>query len=108
MAVPSKTFQTKNGYITSSATSSNMYPTPAGSGPEYLIDDPRFKTNADRVTNRDQIYCEEVMRTKTRRNGRKSSGGRAAQRHRTRWIRYSAIRMSWRERCWKSSIIHDR
>ena len=66
--VPSKTFQTKNGYITSSATSSNMYPTLCKVlGLEHLIDDPRFKTNADRVTNRDQIYplMEEVMRTKT-------------------------------------------
>jgi crotonobetainyl-CoA:carnitine CoA-transferase CaiB-like acyl-CoA transferase len=66
--VPSKTFQTKNGYITSSATSSNMYPTLCKIlGLEQLIDDPRFKTNADRVNNRDQIYplIEAVMRTKT-------------------------------------------
>jgi len=66
--VPSKTFRTKNGYITSSATSSNLYPTLCKVlGLEHLIDDPRFKTNADRVKNRDEIYplIEKVMLTKT-------------------------------------------
>jgi len=66
--VPSKTFKTENGYITASATSSSMYPTLCKVlGLEHLIDDPRFRTNADRVTNRDEIYplLEAVMRTKT-------------------------------------------
>ena len=66
--VPSKTFKTKNGYITSSATSGTLYPALCRVlGLEKLIDDPRFKTNALRVKNRDQIYpvIDKVMLTKT-------------------------------------------
>jgi len=66
--VPSKTFRTKNGYITASATSNTMYPAFCKVlGLEHLIDDPRFQTNTDRVKNRNQIYplLEEVLKTKT-------------------------------------------
>jgi crotonobetainyl-CoA:carnitine CoA-transferase CaiB-like acyl-CoA transferase len=66
--VPSKTFKTKNGYITTSATSSNLYPTLCKVlGLPELVEDPRFKTNALRVKNRDQIYpiIDKVMMTKT-------------------------------------------
>jgi len=66
--VPSKTFETKDGYITTSATSGVLYPKfMKALGLEELIDDPRFKTNPDRVKNRDQIYpvIEEAMMKKT-------------------------------------------
>ena len=66
--VPSKTFKTKEGYISSSATSGIMYPKLCKAlGLEGLIDDPRFKTNALRVKNRKALYpmLEKVMMTKT-------------------------------------------
>jgi len=68
--VPSKTYRTKEGYITISATSGTMYPKFCRAlGLEELIDDPRFKTNALRVQNRDILYpiIEEKMLTKTDR-----------------------------------------
>lgn len=66
--VPSKTYRTKDGYITCTATSGNQYPLFCRVlGLEELIDDPRFKTNALRVKNREQFYpiVEKVMMTKT-------------------------------------------
>jgi len=66
--VPSKTFKTQNGYLTSSATSSDLYPKLCRVlGVEGLINDPRFKTNALRVKNREEIYSviDKVMLTKT-------------------------------------------
>lgn len=66
--VPAKTFRTENGYIATTATGSNMYPALCKVlGLEHLIDDARFKTNTDRVKNRDLIYpvIEKVMRSKT-------------------------------------------
>jgi formyl-CoA transferase/CoA:oxalate CoA-transferase len=57
--VPSKTFKTKDGYITSSATSSSMYPKLCKIlGLNHLIEDPRFKTNELRVLNRKLLYPE--------------------------------------------------
>lgn len=66
--VPSKTFKTQEGYITVSATSGDMYPSFCKAmGLEELIHDPRFTTNALRVSNRDIIYpiIEGKMMTKT-------------------------------------------
>ena len=66
--VPSKTFKTRNGYITASATSGDQYPKFCKVlGLEHLIDDPKFKTNALRIKYRDEIYptIERVMATKT-------------------------------------------
>ncbi len=68
MRVPSKTFKTKNGYITSTATSGSQYPILCRMlGLEELIDDPRFKTNALRVKNRVQMYAilDPIFLTKT-------------------------------------------
>ncbi len=66
--VPSKTFKTKEGYITASATSGSLYPKLCKAlGLEGLIDDPHFKTNVLRVQNRDELYpiIEKKMMTKT-------------------------------------------
>lgn len=66
--VPSKTFRTKDGYITTSATSGTMYAKLCKClGVEELIDDPRFKTNVSRVENREILYpiLEDIMVTKT-------------------------------------------
>lgn len=66
--VPSKTYKTKEGYITVSATSGTMYESFCKAmGLEELINDPRFTTNALRVSNRDIIYpiIEKRMLTKT-------------------------------------------
>lgn len=66
--VPSKTYKTKEGYITVAATSGTMYPAFCRVlGLEAYIDDPRFKTNALRVKNRDILYpiIEEKMMTRT-------------------------------------------
>ena len=66
--VPSKTFKTKDGYITASATSGALYPRLCKALElEELVDDPLFKTNAIRVENRDVLYpvIEKKMMTKT-------------------------------------------
>lgn len=68
LRAPSKTFKTKNGYITSSATSQKMYADLCKLlGVEELINDPRFKTNELRAKHRDQLYAviDKIMETKT-------------------------------------------
>lgn len=68
--VPSKTFRTKDGYITASATSGTMYPKLCQAlGVEELVADPRFKTNALRVQNRNELYpiLDAKMMSKTAR-----------------------------------------
>ncbi|MBN1829954.1 MAG: CoA transferase, partial [Deltaproteobacteria bacterium] len=66
--VPSKTFETKKGYITTSATSGALYARFMNAlGLDQLIDDPRFRTNAERVIHRDELYpiIEKAMMEKT-------------------------------------------
>ena len=72
--VPSKTFKTKEGYITAAATSGTLYPKLCKALElEELVDNPRFKTNALRVENREALYpiIEEKMMTKTAREWEK-------------------------------------
>jgi crotonobetainyl-CoA:carnitine CoA-transferase CaiB-like acyl-CoA transferase len=68
--VPARAFETKDGqYVQVAATNEVMYPRFCKLlGLEELIDDPRFNTNAKRVSRRDEIMpiFEEKMRQKTR------------------------------------------
>jgi crotonobetainyl-CoA:carnitine CoA-transferase CaiB-like acyl-CoA transferase len=66
--VPSKTYRTKDGYITCTATSGSQYPLFCKAiGREDLINAPNFKTNVLRVQNRIQFYAlvDPILATKT-------------------------------------------
>ncbi len=67
--VPARAFAAADGrYVQVAATSDSMYPAFCRVvGAEALIDDPRFRTNADRVKNREKIMpiLEEKMRART-------------------------------------------
>jgi len=67
--VPARAFAAKDGrYVQVAATSDAMYPAFCRViGAEELIEDPRFRTNTDRVDNRDAIMpiLEEKMQART-------------------------------------------
>lgn len=67
--VPARAFAAKDGrYVQVAATSDSMYPAFCRViGAEELIDDPRFRTNTDRVDNREEIMpiLEEKMQART-------------------------------------------
>ncbi len=67
--VPARAFAARDGrYVQVAATSDSMYPAFCRViGAEELIDDPRFRTNTDRVKNREEIMpiLEERMKEKT-------------------------------------------
>lgn len=67
--VPARAFAAADGrYVQVAATSDSMYPAFCRVvGAEALIDDPRFRTNADRVKHREEIMpiLEEKIRAKT-------------------------------------------